>query len=101
MPAIPLKEAVERLAKAVEQSGSDDLVEIYGELYPAHSRPDVSGTKAALLATELAAHVRKGIEPEEVVDLWNVIFPADRRVYYDEEERVLRYDERQLKYAEW
>ena len=40
------------------------------------------------------------MEPEEIVDLWNVVFPTDRDVYYDEQDGTLRYDERRLKYAE-
>jgi hypothetical protein len=100
MPAIPTKEAVEQLAKAVEKSSPDDLVQIYTELHPANPLPDVTGPKAELLAKELAAHIRAGIEPEEVVDLWNVVFPADRNVCYDEEDDVLRLSERRLNYAE-
>ena len=100
MPAIPKNEAVERLAKAVEKASSEDLVEIYAELYPEKLELDIASTNAALLAKEIAAHIREGIEPEEVVDLWNVVFPTDRDVYYDEEDDTLRYNERRLKYAE-
>jgi len=100
MTAIPKNEAIERLAKAVEKASSDDLLQIYTELHPAHPLPDVTGTKAEHLAKELAAYIRAGIEPEEVVDLWNVVFPADRYVYYDEEDDVLRQRESRLKYAE-
>jgi hypothetical protein len=100
MSAIPMKEAVERLAKAVEKASSDDLAQIYTELHPENPLPDVTGTKAQQLAKDLAAHIRAGIEPEEVVDLWNVVFPADRNVCYDEEDDVLRHNERRLKCAE-
>ena len=100
MPAISRGEAVERLAKAVEKASSEDLVEIYAELYPENFLPDVSGTRAGVLAKEIAAHIRERIEPEEIVDLWNVVFPTDRDVYYDEEDDTLRYNERRLKYAE-
>jgi hypothetical protein len=100
MLAIPKKEAVERLALAVEKATADDLVQIYTELHPANPLPDVTGQKAEHLAEELAAHIRAGIEPEEIVDLWNVVFPAGRIVYYDEEDDVLRQRESRLKYAE-
>jgi len=95
MPAISRGEAVERLAKAVEMASSDDLGEIYAELYPENALPAVS----ASLAKEIAAHIRNGIEPEEIVDLWNVVFPTDRDVCYDEEEDALQFNERRLKYA--
>ena len=34
MPAISKKKAVETLVKAVEEAHSDDLAEIYNELFP-------------------------------------------------------------------
>jgi hypothetical protein len=100
MPAIPLNEAIERLAKAVEEASPDDLAEIYAELYPENPKPDPASTTPARLAKTIAAHIREGIEPEEVVDLWNVVFPTDRDVSYDEEDGTLRYNKRRLKYAE-
>jgi hypothetical protein len=100
MPVIPIKEAAERLAKAAEKASADDLVQIYTELHPANPLPDVTGAKAERLAKELAARIRAGIEPEQIVDLWRVVFPADRNVYYDEEDDVLRHRERRLEYME-
>ena len=81
-------------------SCADDLLEIYAELFPGRPLPNVAGAKAKALAVELARHIRSGIEPEEVVDLWNVVFPADRNVYYDEEHEVVRYNEEEPWYAE-
>lgn len=100
MPAIPLKEAVERLAQAVEQAAAEDLVEYYRELYPANPIPDAKGAEASVLAKAVAAHIREGLEPEEAVDLWNVVFPVDRRVSYDEEADTLRYEARRPRFAE-
>jgi hypothetical protein len=94
MSGIKKSEAIEKLALAAESASSaDDIVEIYGELFPGKGLPDVSGAKTKALAVELARHIRSGIEPEELVDLWNVVFPADRNVYYDEEHDVVRYNE--------
>ncbi|MCI0380454.1 MAG: hypothetical protein L0215_22950 [Gemmataceae bacterium] len=95
MPAIRRMEALERLAKAVEKASADDLVEVFAELFPAKAIP-----LAGPVARELAQHIRTSLEPEEVVDLWNVVFPADRNVYYDEESEALCYDEKELRYAE-
>lgn len=100
MPALLKSEAVERLACAVEGASSDDLVEIYAELFPATPIPETTGANGQALAQRLAAHVRTSLEPEEVVDLWNVVFPSDRNVSYDEEEGVLKYNEKELRYAE-
>jgi hypothetical protein len=94
MPAITRIEAVERLAKAIEKASADDLVEVYTELFPANGLP-----AAGAHAQALAHHIRTRLEPEELVDLWNVVFPADRNVYYDEEEEALRYNETEARYA--
>ena len=37
---------------------------------------------------------------EEIVDLWNVLFPADRNVWYDEQEDKIHYTEELVGYAE-
>ena len=97
MPAIPKKEATERLARAIEKAPGDDLSEVYAELFPTKAPPQ---PLPADFARNIAAHVRSGIEPEEIVDLWNVVFPADHNVYYDEEDDVLRYNEPELRYVE-
>jgi hypothetical protein len=99
MPVIPLKDAIEQLARAVEAAAPEDLAEIHAELFPAKHLPDLSGANAATVAPELARSIRAGIEPEEVVDLWNVVFPADRDVYYDEEDGALRHNESEIRYA--
>jgi exosome complex RNA-binding protein Rrp42 (RNase PH superfamily) len=100
MYTIPKAEAIERLARAVEKASTEDLIEIYAELFPVAPRLDATGPKFAEIAVEMARHIRSEIEPEEMVDLWNVVFPAARNVYYDEIDDTLRYIERDLRYAE-
>jgi hypothetical protein len=100
MPAIPKNDAMEKLARAVEAAPADVLVEIYAELFPEKRVPDVSGAGAKVVAADLALRIRAGIEPEEITDLWNVVFPTDRHVHYDEESEVVRYNEGVLWYAE-
>jgi hypothetical protein len=95
MPAISRTEAVERLAMAVEKAPPDMLVEIYIEMFPAKSKP-----ACVPLAQELAQHVRTGFAPESIVDLWRVLFPGYRNMYYDEEDDALKYNEREPRYAE-
>jgi hypothetical protein len=97
MPAIPKSEAAEKLARAVEAASSDDLVDIYTELFPEKVLPQSS---EANLPVEITSYIRAKIEPEEIVDLWHVVFPADRNVCYDEEEGVVRYDLQEPWYAE-
>lgn len=94
MPVLSTNEAAERLAKVVEKANPTTLTEIYAELFPEKPAP------TAPSAPELAQHVRSGLEAEELVDLWNVVFPTDRNVWYDEEDEKIHYNEAAFGYAE-
>jgi hypothetical protein len=94
MPALSTHEAAERLAGVVERAKPAALSEFYAELFPE------SPVAARPSAAELASHVRSGLEAEELVDLWNVVFPLDRNVWYDEEARQIHYNEECVGYAE-
>jgi hypothetical protein len=100
MPVVTKGEAIDRLANAVEQARADDLAEIYTELFPDRKAPDTTGPARSPLVRQIVDHIRRGIETEEIVDLWNVIYPEDRNVWFDEEDMVLRYNESDLRYAE-
>lgn len=86
MPQITRAEAVDCLAVEVEKVHPAVLIEIDSELFPQRQ----SGQ--ALSRTELVAHIRSSLYPEEIVDLWNVVFPADQNVWYDEEEEALHFN---------
>ncbi len=94
MPVLTTAEATERLAKVVEMARPTDLAEFYAELFP--EKPPAAPPSAA----DLARHIRGGLEPEEIVDLWNVVFPADRNVWYNEEDDMIYYNEEVVGYAE-
>lgn len=49
---------------------------------------------------EIARRVREGLEAEEIVDLWNVVFPEDRQVWYDEEVNSICYNEEVVRYVD-
>jgi hypothetical protein len=97
MSAIQKSEAVEKLAQAVAAASSDDLVDFYGELFPdrARLRPGDAEKRRA----EISEYVRTKMEPEEMVDLWNVVFPTHRNVYYDDAEGLLCYNQGESWYA--
>lgn len=97
MPAISKSEAVERLAQAVEAATSDDLVDIYAELFPDRSR--LRPADAEKRRGEIAEYVRTKMEPEELVDLWNVVYPTHRNVYYDDADGLLCYNQEEPWYA--
>jgi hypothetical protein len=94
VPAISKAEAAERLAVGVERAKPSDLPEIYAELFPEQR----SG--ATPVASEIARYIRGGLEVEEMVDLWNVVFPEDRNVWYDEEARAIHFNEEMAGYAD-
>lgn len=94
MPALSRTEAAERLASGVERARPSDLPEIYAELFP--ERPPGSTP----VASEIARLIRGGIEAEEMVDLWNVVFPEDRHVWYDEEEKAIHFNEEMAGYVD-
>lgn len=94
MPALPLHEAAEKVAQGVESARPTVLREIYSEIYP--EKPPVESPSAA----ELARLVRGELEPEEIVDLWNVVYPADRNVWYDEEDEQVHYNEELAEYTD-
>jgi hypothetical protein len=94
MPVLEKKQAVEKLAEVVEKATATAFDEFYAELFPEKPKP------AAASAADLARHVRSDLEAEEIVDLWNVVFPADRNVWYDEEDDKIHYNEEAIGYAE-
>ena len=94
MPALTMSEAAEKLAKVVELSKPSALAQIYAELFPEKT------SSTPPLASDLARHIRHGLAAEEVVDLWNVVFPEDHHVWYDDEANELHYNEEMVGYAE-
>ena len=94
MPSISKNEADKRLTREIEQLEIDDLVEVYNELFP---EEDVTlGDNAVgrdTLATAIRDYICQGLQSEEIVDLWNVVFPKDRNVWFDDAEDTLRFNE--------
>ena len=97
MSAIKKSEAVERLAQAVAASSLEDLADIFAELFP--DAPRLWASDAEKRRGEVTEYVRTKMEPEEMVDLWNVVFPADRNVYYDDADGLLCYNQEEPWYA--
>lgn len=93
MPALTTDVAAERIAKVIEQAKPTTLTEIYAELFPEKPAAPVP------TAVDLAQLVRSGLEAEELVSLWNVVFPGDRNVWFDEEDEKIHYNEESLGYA--
>ena len=94
MPALTKNQAVEQLAVVVETVKPSTLAEVYAELFPeTPSSPPPS-------AKDVAQHIRNSLEAEEIVDVWNVVFPSHRNVWYDEEENQIHYNEEVVGYVD-
>jgi hypothetical protein len=93
MPTITIEAAVERIGSQIQQFGRNDLVEVYNEVFP-HDPVTMGGDiEDARLLADVMNHVQEGLEVEEVIDLWNVVFPEHRNVWYDDEANNIRYNE--------
>lgn len=94
MSTINKSQAVEILAEAVRSAAPEDLVEIYYELFPGMTAAEETETASSLnMAEKVLQHFSAGLEVEEILDLWNVVFPSHRNVWFDEFEEQLHYDE--------
>jgi hypothetical protein len=94
MPSLTKNDAVAKLAAMVRSARPSDLTEYYFELFPAEpatASPDPH---------ELAEYVEHRLVGEEIVDLWNVVFPHDRHVWYDDESDQLHFNEVMVDYVD-
>src|SRR5712664_902024 len=95
MATITKRQAVDRLTEAVKEAHPDDLVEIHNELFPEKpTTEDEAKEDPSALVKKIVAHIDDGLEVEEILDLWHVIFPKDRGLWFDEDECLLHYAER-------
>jgi hypothetical protein len=94
MATITKARAVELLTEAIEKAHPDDRVEIYNELFPeAPTTQDAMNANAHAIDARIGDHIRKGLEIEEVLDLWNVVFPDHHGGWFDEESGLFHYRE--------
>ena len=94
MPTITLDAATDRLTHAVEEMHADDLLQIYNELFPDEPASEEEAYEDVTpLVEHIVEHIDQGLQPEEVVDLWNVAFPKIPQVYFNEEDGLLHYVE--------
>jgi hypothetical protein len=90
MATVTREQAVELLAKQVEEHfGLEELLEVHNELFPGEpfTKDNIS------LVERIVDHLNSGLEPEEIVEVWSVIFPRHRNVWFDEEEERFHYNE--------
>lgn len=94
MPAVSIREAIEKLSGEVKTMRLGDLLEFYNELYPYSPKSEVSPPgDGSEDRRKILDQLGGDIAIEEIVDLWNITFPRDRNVYYDDEAEAIRYNE--------
>ena len=95
MATITKQQAAARLTQAVRKAPPDDLAEIHNELFPEKpTTEDKAKMHRSALVEKIVAHIDSGLEVEEILDLWHVIFPKNRSVWFDEDEGLLHYAEK-------
>lgn len=92
MPTLAKRQAIEKLVEAVRGLSPDYLLDFYNELFPQRhlSESDFRDAGAAARQTVMDC-LSRGVEIEELLDLWNVAFPGHCDVSYDEETGEIHY----------
>jgi hypothetical protein len=104
MSVITKEEALKRLTKEVEHHlDAYDLHGIYNDLFPKNRTTiDEARTNPAPLIARIVAEINRGLEPEEIVDMWDLVFPKHRNVWYEETEGMIHYqNETESQYTDW
>jgi hypothetical protein len=94
MRTLPKIEAVAKLTHQIAGMRPDDLAAVFEELFPSESISEKEvGTREEEILGRISDHIGRGLETEELVDLWNVVFPESRKVTYDEDTLSIRYQD--------
>jgi hypothetical protein len=95
MATMTKSNAESRLLISIGQAGPDDLREFYNEIFPDKpvSRERADSDEHSM-RQKLSAYIQGGLEGEEIESLWNVVFPRHRKVHYDYEAGLIRFDDR-------
>jgi hypothetical protein len=95
MATVTREQAVDLLTKQVEEHfGVDELLEVDNELFPDEPfTAEEAHEDYFPLVKRIVDHLKGGLEPEEIVEMWSLIFPRHRNVWYDEEDERFHYNE--------
>ena len=95
MPVVTKEQALKLLTDEVQEKlGADELLEVYNEVFPNDpSTEEEACEDVAPLIEQLVDHINSGLEIDEVMDLWRLIIPKHRNLWYDEEEERIHYNE--------
>jgi hypothetical protein len=95
MPVITKDQALELLTNEVQENlGADEVLEVYNEVFPDDPYAEKKAPEDSCpLIEHLVDHINSGLHIEEIIDLWGLIFPRHRNVWYDDEEERIHYTE--------
>ena len=92
MPVVSISEAVEKLIRAVEGIGADDLLDVHNEIFPKQPQSKLNDSDGgAKDRRKVIGYIEQGLAIEEIIDLWNVAFPESYDVHYDDENATICY----------
>jgi hypothetical protein len=92
MPTLAKRAAVERLKESARGMGVDDLLDFHNELFPEDQLAHLDHQNGSdAVRQKVLDYLDLGLEVEELLDLWNVAFPACSTVSYDDETDTLQY----------
>jgi hypothetical protein len=92
MPTLAKREAVEKLIQAVRGMSLDDLLDFHNEMFPEGPMADlVTQNDGNMVRQKVLDYLGRGVEVEEILDLWNVAFPEAWNVTYDDEADTIQY----------
>jgi hypothetical protein len=84
MASITKDQAVRKIKDAIPGLAVDDLVQVYNDIfYRERATEEQAKRDARPIQQRIDDYIQHGLEMEQVLDLWSVIFPEDRNVYYD------------------
>jgi hypothetical protein len=95
MPVVTKEQALELLTNEVrEKLPADEVLEVYNELFPDKPYTEEEAQEDVTpLIEELVDHIHREQGIDEVMELWGLIIPKHRNIWYDEEEDRIHYNE--------
>jgi hypothetical protein len=94
MPMVTKAEAVQRITDEFKKFTDEDWVDVFNELFARRMvKGQPSARKMQSIRKEVVDHVEQGLEVDDILSLWHIMFPKCRNREYDEEADTLSYDD--------
>ena len=95
MPVLTRNQVIELLTTAVEDElHADDLLQVHNELFPDDpSSQEEVNEDVAPVTKKIVNYINSDLAVEDLLDLWNLIYPRHRHVWYDDQAETFHYNE--------